>query len=73
MPLLEAEYVQGILQRYRDAARICAICHGAVMLDYCRSCDAFYDIHSPGCIHDDRKDHYRHRSYLIPYVEDRTR
>jgi hypothetical protein len=69
MPLLEAGYVQGMIEDARSTRhrRDCAECHARVARDYCRSCDEFYWIHAPGCSMYD--DHFGHRLTIVPFVE----
>jgi hypothetical protein len=70
MPFLSEEHVQELLS-YAASYASCAICGHLTAIDYDRTADEFYALHSPGC---PRYDHKRdgHRLTIVPFVEDRT-
>lgn len=69
MPLLDDDQVRDLLRQAYGYAR-CPLCGHLNAVDYDRSADEFYAIHSPEC---PRYDHKRsgHRFVLIPFVEAR--
>lgn len=67
MPLLDDANVQRLL-RLAAVSLPCQGCGKRKAYDYCRSCDEFYWL---GCRCRHEKDHAGHRTYLVPYVEER--
>jgi hypothetical protein len=67
MPLLDTEIIGGLLAIARGQRAPCA-CGGAFTYDYCRSCDEYYWLHSPGCTLYEPK-HHGHRLTIVPFVE----
>ncbi len=66
MPLLDDQHVEELLALavlHRD----CGECRERTAMDYCRTCDAFYWLHAPGCsMHEP---HLGHRLTIVPFVE----
>jgi hypothetical protein len=70
MPLLDDAQVQDLLARARTIAFALDCCAGGMVLDYCRTCDQFYGLHSPSCgMYEDK--HEGHRLTIVPFVEER--
>jgi hypothetical protein len=70
MPLLNDAQVQELLA-LAAIHRACGECGHRTAHDYCRTCDEFYWIHSPGCRMYEAK-HHGHRLTIVPFVEDRV-
>lgn len=74
MPLIDPEETARLLSLAK-IHRPCNECGQWAAQDYCRSCDAVFWHHKPGCAMFDaeRNGHAGHRCVLVPFVEDRSR
>jgi hypothetical protein len=67
MPFLDDRQARELLANAWRWRPVCCA-GGTTAKDYCRSCDEFYWLHSPGCPHYESK-HHGHRLTIVPFVE----
>jgi hypothetical protein len=68
MPLLSVRDAMDLLRLARIHG-VCSACGHRTAMDYCRSCNEFYWIHSPRGCRRAKPQHHGHRLTIVPFVE----